>query len=69
MLKSYLLMMEVLIISANLIKKFLFKIKNKKINQLLISYKKNMGKGYAVIQGIRKSTHPWILHVYSLIFY
>ena len=47
--------------SANLIKEFLFKIKNKKIKHRLISYKKNMGKGYAVIQGIRKSTYPWIL--------
>ena len=25
------------------------------------AYKKNIGKGYAVIQGIRKSTYPWIL--------
>ena len=47
--------------SANLVKKFLFKIKNKRIKHKLISYKKNIGKGYALIQGIKKSTYPWIL--------
>ena len=47
--------------SANLVKKFLLKIKNKRIKHKLISYKKNIGKGYALIQGIKKTTYPWIL--------
>ena len=47
--------------SKKKVEEFLFKIKNKKIKHKLISYKKNMGKGYAIIQGIKKSIHPWIL--------
>ncbi len=47
--------------SANLVKEFLLRIRNKRIKHKLVSYKKNIGKGYAVIQGIRKSTYPWIL--------
>ena len=47
--------------SKSIIEEFLSKIKNKKIKYKLISYKKNMGKGYAIIQGIKKSIYPWIL--------
>ena len=43
------------------IENFLSKIRNKKTKCKLISYKKNMGKGYAIIQGIKKSSYPWIL--------
>jgi len=47
--------------STNLVKEFLSRIKNKKIKYKLISYKKNIGKGFAIIQGIKKSSSPWIL--------
>ena len=47
--------------SANLVKEFLSKIRNKRIKHKLLSYKKNIGKGFAIIQGIKKSTSPWIL--------
>lgn len=47
--------------SKNLIKNFLSGIKKKKTKFRLISYKKNMGKGYAIIKGIKQSTYQWIL--------
>lgn len=43
------------------IRKFLSTIKKKKIKYHLITYKKNMGKGYALICGIKKSVNKWIL--------
>ena len=47
--------------SANLVKKFLSRVRSKKVKYKLISYKKNVGKGFAIIQGIKRSTSPWIL--------
>lgn len=43
--------------SKNLIKNFIYKKKNFK----LISYEKNMGKGYALKKGVIKSKKDWIL--------
>lgn len=47
--------------SKNKVKEFLSTIKSKKIKYKLISYTKNIGKGYAIIQGIKHSIYPWIL--------
>ena len=48
--------------SAKKIKSFFLQIKNKKkIKYQLISYKKNKGKGYALIKGINQSSFKWIL--------
>ena len=46
--------------SDMIIKNFITKIKNKKLIKY-ISYKKNIGKGYAVKKGVLKSKKKWIL--------
>ena len=37
--------------------------KNKKKNFKIISYKKNMGKGYAIKKGVKSSSYEWILTI------
>ena len=46
--------------SDKIIKKFKFRNENKKLIKY-ISYKKNVGKGYAIKKGVLKSKKEWIL--------
>ena len=43
------------------IKNFILATKRKNVDFEIINYKKNMGKGYALKQGIKKSSNQWIL--------
>ena len=65
--KKYFKKVEIILIndgstdqSNELIKLFLLNSKNKK-NYKLISYKKNMGKGYALAKGVNLAKNDWIL--------
>ena len=47
--------------SYKIIKNFISIIKRKNVKFKIVNYKKNMGKGYALMRGIKKSSNQWIL--------